>query len=100
MRNIGKKVFKSGLIKNDVKKVRYSLIPFEVLKRVAEQFARGAEKYGENNWRLGSREESSIFRDAAYRHLVQWVNNLDQEEDHAAALIANVMMHEWINNNK
>jgi len=98
-KEISKKVFKSGLQKENVKKTRYDLIPYEILIRVANQFSYGAEKYGENNWRLGNKDETDIFKQSAFRHLFQWANG-ETDEDHAAALITNLMMFEWLNKNK
>ena len=63
-------------------KPRYDLIPICALKRVADLYARGAEKYGDNNWQLGQpfrRTYSSLLR-----HLFQWAEG-DREEDHLAA---------------
>ena len=35
--------------------------------------ARGAEKYGENNWMLANSEEEAVrFRSSAWRHFIQW----------------------------
>ena len=48
----GKRVeFKSGMRRDSTEgKPRYDLIPLEPLKRLAELYARGAEKYGDRNW--------------------------------------------------
>ncbi len=96
------KIFKSGLKKEVTKeeKPRYDLIPVEVLKRIAARFEHGALKYGENNWRLGSKEEAKIFKQAAHRHLFQWANDEQDGEDHAAALLTDVIMHEWLTKHK
>jgi len=94
--------FSSGLKKEvpKVAKPRFDLIPVEVLERIAKQFAHGAEKYGENNWRLGRGKEIEIFKQAAHRHLFQWANNVDDGEDHAAALLTDVIMYEWLKTQK
>lgn len=94
------KVFESGLKKEISDKPRFDLIPVEVLERIARQFAHGAKKYGEGNWKLGSGDEIDIFRQAAHRHLFQWANNVDDGEDHAAALLTDVIMYEWLKNHK
>lgn len=102
MKKIEHKKFESGLKKEvpKVSKPRFDLIPVEVLERIAKQFAHGAEKYGENNWRLGKGSEIEIFKQAAFRHLFQWANNVNDGEDHAAALLTDVIMYEWLKNHK
>jgi hypothetical protein len=94
----GKRVnFRSGM-RRDVAdgKPRYDLIPPEMLKRLAELYARGAEKYGDNNWRLANSEaEYSRFKASAHRHFVQWSAGWDTEEDHAVAAIWNIIAYEW-----
>lgn len=67
-------------------KPRFDLIPVIALKRVAELYARGAEKYGEHNWQKDmpiSRMYASL-----YRHLMAWAAG-DREEDHLAAIVFN-----------
>lgn len=98
----GKRIeFKSGF-RRDIQegKPRYDLIPLEPLKRLAELYSRGAEKYGEENWKLAnSKEEYARFRASAFRHFMQWMNG-DEDEDHASAIIFNVMAYEWHNKDK
>lgn len=69
-------------------KPRYDLIPVEGLERLADLYARGAEKYGDNNWAKGqpySRVYASLFR-----HMIQWRQG-DRSEDHLAAVAWNAM---------
>lgn len=69
-------------------KPRYDLIPIDPLKRLADLYARGAEKYEERNWEKGqpfSRLYASMFR-----HMMQWREG-DRDEDHLAAVIFNAM---------
>jgi hypothetical protein len=69
-------------------KDRYDLIPTHALRRVAGLYARGAEKYDDNNWHKGipfSRCLSSLER-----HLNQWKQG-DTEEDHLAAVVWNAL---------
>lgn len=71
-------------------KPRYSLIPRTALRRLALHFTRGADRYGENNWRnANTREELAVFQDSAYRHLLDWLEG-NTDEDHAAAVLWNV----------
>lgn len=67
-------------------KPRYDLIPPCSLKRLADLYTRGAEKYGEHNWEKGipmSRTYASMFR-----HMMQWAEG-DCSEDHLAAVAWN-----------
>jgi hypothetical protein len=69
-------------------KPRYDLIPLTGLKRIAELYTRGAEKYDDNNWKKGI--PYSRCYASAFRHLIQWAEG-DQSEDHAAAVAWNML---------
>ena len=76
-------------------KPRYDLCYLPMHTRWAELMARGAEKYGENNWKLAnSREELNRFYASAYRHFIQWMNG-NVDEDHAAAVFFNISAAEY-----
>lgn len=84
-------------------KPRYDLLDRPFLKRWAELMARGAKKYGENNWKKASTvEEETRFQASAVRHLFQWLDG-DRSEDHAAAVAFNLagaeMVREKLNKN-
>ena len=53
-------------MKFDKGKPRYSLIPTEATKALAEVLTYGAKKYKDNNWQQGT---SDRYTDALYRHL-------------------------------
>jgi hypothetical protein len=93
----GKRVtFKSGF-NRDIQdsKPRYDLIPPELLKRLAEVYARGAEKYGDYNWQLAeSEEEYKRFTASAFRHFEQWRAG-ERDEDHAMQCVWNIIAYEW-----
>lgn len=94
----GKRVdFKSGMRRDaDDNKPRYDLIYRPMLKRWAELMARGAKKYGENNWKLAnSQEELNRFKASAFRHFIQWMDN-ELDEDHASAILFNVAAVEYV----
>ena len=94
----GKRVeFESGMKRDTADgKPRYDLIDREFLKRWAELMARGAEKYGENNWRkANSPEELVRFQASASRHFFQWLNG-DVDEDHAVAVAFNLAAAECV----
>lgn len=69
-------------------KPRYDLVPAGPLKRLAEQMARGAVKYGPDNWTKGM--PSSRFLASLMRH-VEAYRLGDREEDHLAAALFNAM---------
>ena len=69
-------------------KPRYDLIPPGPLKRIAELYARGAEKYDANNWTKGI--PVSRFQASMMRHLEQYRNG-ETDEDHLAAVVFNAM---------
>ena len=89
--------FSTGM-KRDVQedKPRYDLLDMAMLKRWAELMARGAQKYGEENWRMASTEEElKRFKASALRHCIQWFNG-DRDEDHGAAVMFNISGAEMV----
>lgn len=67
-------------------KPRYDLVPPQPMKRVADLYARGAEKYGENNWTKG--QPTSRYMASLERHFQQYKAG-DTDEDHLAAVVFN-----------
>lgn len=90
--------FETGMVRDTQDgKPRYDLMPTEAMKRLADLYARGAEKYGDNNWQLGqpfSRVYASLFR-----HLMQWREG-DRSEDHMAAVAWNAFAIMYYEQNK
>lgn len=83
--------FSSGM-KRDIQngKPRYDLLDRPMLRRWAELMARGAEKYGENNWqRAETRKELERFKASAFRHFMAWMEEME-DEDHASACFFNI----------
>lgn len=77
-------------------KPRYDLIDLAFLKRWAELMARGAKKYGENNWKKAATEEElNRFKASAVRHMYQWLGG-DISEDHAVAVAFNLAGAEMV----
>jgi hypothetical protein len=88
----GKRVeFNSGMHRDTQEgKARYDLCYEPLLTEWAELMARGAEKYGENNWQLAnSKEELNRFKASAWRHFVQYMRG-DRDEAHHAAVLFNI----------
>jgi len=90
--------FASGMVRDSKRsKVRYDLVYMPMLKRWAELMGRGAEKYGDNNWlKANSEEELNRFKESAFRHFMQLLNNENPEEDHAAAVFFNISGMEYV----
>lgn len=65
-----KLVIVENFMKFDTDKLRYSLIPPEALKGMAEVLTYGAKKYKPNNWKQA--DDTSRYTDALYRHLEAW----------------------------
>lgn len=80
--------FKSGA-RRDAQdgKGRFDLIPTLALKRLAQHYESGANKYGENNWKRGM--PLRRFLNSAFSHLIKCLDGRD-DEDHAAAILWNI----------
>lgn len=89
--------YESGMVRDtDAGKPRYDLIDEPILTRWAELMARGAEKYGENNWqKANSEEEMQRFKASGFRHFIAWIRG-DEDEDHAVAVCYNIMAAEFL----
>lgn len=71
-------------------KPRFDLIPLIPLRRVADLYARGAQKYGDSNWMLAnSTDELDGFKASAFRHFISWCNG-ELDEDHGTAVVWNI----------
>jgi|ERR1035437_2110461 hypothetical protein len=89
--------FQSGMVRDTQSgKPRYDLIDRAFLKRWAGLMARGAVKYGEENWRQAASEaELKRFQASAVRHMFQWLDG-DTTEDHAVAVAFNLAGAEMV----
>jgi hypothetical protein len=61
------------------KLARFSLIPWSIVREVAEHFGRGARKYEDRNWERGY--AWSLSHDALHRHLEAFWNGEDIDHD-------------------
>lgn len=68
-------------------KGRYDLIPPYPLKRLAQHYEAGAEKYSERNWEHGI--PTSRCFSSAIRHLYRWLAG-ERSEDHLSAAVWNI----------
>lgn len=89
--------FVTGMVRDTQDdKPRYDLLDIAFLKRWAQLMARGAKKYGENNWKKAATpEELARFKASAVRHMFQWLEG-DISEDHAAAVAFNLAGAEMV----
>lgn len=96
--------YESGMRRDiQVGKPRFDLflvpgIPYDdqFFTRIGSLLERGATKYGERNWQLAkSQEELDRFRASGLRHMVQWFCG-ELDEDHAAAVVFNLMAAEYV----
>ena len=73
--------FDSGAVRAKLDTVRYDLISPQGLRRLAETYAEGAAKYGDNNWRKGM--EFSNLLNHVIDHVYQYISGAGGE-DHLA----------------
>jgi len=87
--------YENGMVRDTQKdKDRFDLCDKSMYLRWAQLMARGAEKYGDNNWRkAASKEELDRFKSSAERHFMYWLMGLE-DEDHAAATWFNIVAYE------
>lgn len=93
-----RETYKSGM-NRDLQdgKPRYDLIWEPILTRFANLLERGAKKYDENNWKMAnSIEELNRFKASGLRHMIQWKNETEHTEDHAVAVMFNIMCAEYL----
>jgi len=80
-----------GVRDTDEGKPRYTLIPYESLKRVAMHYTEGLKKYKKDNWKgLSTPEDIDRLRDSAYRHMLAYFEGKN-DEDHASACVWNML---------
>lgn len=71
---------------------RFDLIPPSVLREVAEVLEKGAEKYGQDNWKLITRDEHVNH---AVAHLYKLLEG-DTSENHLVNVICRAMFARWM----
>ena len=79
--------FKTGSVRDTRKgKGRHELLPPRAIRRLAEHYERGADKYGDRNWELG--QPSSRYLDSLLRHAFRYADG-ERDEDHLSAIVFN-----------
>lgn len=73
------------------KLARYDLLPPDALRKVAELYGRGAEKYEAHNWRKGY--DWSLSFAAMQRHAWQFWDGEDFDDETLAPHLASVAFH-------
>lgn len=87
------KIHNSGFKREDKSnKIDYTLIPPEVLTRLADWYTKGAIIHGRDNWKKST--DTDTFKQSAYRHLVAVLQDKN-DEPHEEALIWNMMCLMW-----
>lgn len=85
----------------DNKKLRWHLLPFEILIEVVEIFDFGAARYGVHNWK--ECDDWDRYFDAMMRHIVAWrggeVIDPDSGKHHLAHAICNAWFLVWADKN-
>ena len=98
--------FSTGMVRDVADdKPRFDLlIPLDqkyddtILYRWAMLMNRGAQHYGERNWeKAKTQNELNRFKQSLFRHLIQYLCDYD-DEDHASAILFNVMGAEYTKN--
>src|SRR5438309_86646 len=96
--------FSTGMVRDtESNKPRFDLmhprgVPYseQMLTRVATHLSRGAQKYEERNWeKANTQAELDRTISSLTRHLEQYITG-ETDEDHAAAVITNVLFAETI----
>lgn len=63
----------------------------QLIVRIAELYTRGGEKYGDRNWENSkSADTLKHHTDALWRHFMNFFFNVQDSEDHAAAIVWNI----------
>lgn len=73
------------------KETRFDLIPGDALWALADHYGVGAEKYAERNWEQGT--SWSLNFAAAQRHMWQWWNGEDVDDETGSSHLIAVIWH-------
>lgn len=73
------------------KDARFDLVPVVPMRELAELYGVGAKKYAAHNWRRGY--DWSLSYAAAMRHLTQFWNGEDRDEEMGSKHVINAAFH-------
>jgi len=89
-------VGKFGGMKTDNDKLRWDLLPFDVIEEIVDIMTYGAKKYEPNNWK---KVEMWRYKAALLRHIVAWWlgEDLDKESGrhHLSHALCNLVFIRW-----
>lgn len=90
-----RKEFSNWFVRDvDTNKLRWDLLPIEILERVCTQYTEWMNKYWANNWQQARWKEAiERFKQSARRHFISW-QKWEYDENHDAATIFNIMAYE------
>lgn len=96
-KNNWKNILYENWVKREDKtdKIRYDLIPTEMLTRLAGLYTRWAKIYWDRNMENGNLDYMETCKQSAWRHFIQWIE-WQQDEDHAMALVWNIFTYEFL----
>lgn len=77
--------------RKETKEARYSLIPVEALRALAEVYGRGAAKYEADNWRRGY--DFGLSLDALQRHIESFREGIDTDAESGQHHLAHAAWH-------
>lgn len=81
-------------LKYDDGKLRWDLLPYDLIEEVVKVLTYGAKKYDDNNWQLVNNAEDRYFA-AAIRHIVAWKKGEKYDKEtginHLAHAICNLL---------
>ncbi len=72
------------------KKTPITLLPSEGIRQGAKAMKQGADKYGAFNWR-NKHVQARIYADAIIRHVLEWVDGVDEDKDSGLHPLAHVI---------
>ncbi len=85
-----RKEMANGFVRDDDwTKLRYDLIPLDMLERLAWLYTRWAVKYWDCNWQRATWDDINSFKRSAWRHFIQFMR-WDTDEDHLVAVCWNL----------
>lgn len=91
-----RKEMANGFVRDtDDTKLRYDLIPLDMLERLAWLYTRWAVKYWDDNRQKAVGEDINSFKRSAWRHFIKRQNK-EYDEDHWIAVARNIFAYEHL----